>query len=74
MIPEEDRIELAFRRIDMNNDGFITWDEFVQYADNVDPVQAKRIFQTCDNVLRSFKKIHDLDNFILGWRPKDNTD
>ena len=30
VIPEEDRVELAFRRIDLNNDGFITWDEFVQ--------------------------------------------
>ena len=39
----------------MNNDGYITWDEFVQYADNVDPVQAKRIFQTCDNVMRKTK-------------------
>ena len=28
--PDEDRVELAFRRIDLNNDGFITWDEFVQ--------------------------------------------
>ena len=26
----EDRVELAFRRIDLNNDGFITWEEFVQ--------------------------------------------
>ena len=25
---EVDRIELAFRRIDLNNDGYITWDEF----------------------------------------------
>ena len=28
--PDEDRVELAFRRIDLNNDGFITWDEFVK--------------------------------------------
>lgn len=49
VIPDEDRVELAFRRIDLNNDGFITWDEFVQNVGDVDPVQAKRIFQTCDN-------------------------
>jgi len=49
VIPDEDRVELAFRRIDLNNDGFITWDEFVKNVGDVDPVQAKRIFQTCDN-------------------------
>ena len=31
--PDElDRIELAFRRIDLNNDGVITWDEFLKVS------------------------------------------
>ena len=72
--PDEDRVELAFRRIDLNNDGFITWDEFVQVficfkicfnlilyipqnVGDIEPAQAKRIFQTCDDVSGNRKYI-----------------
>ena len=44
----EDRVELAFRRIDLNNDGFITWEEFVQVR-----------LQCGDNALSLETKISD---------------
>ena len=30
--PQLDRVEMAFRRMDRNKDGFITWDEFIKVS------------------------------------------
>ena len=62
---EVDRVENAFRRFDTDGDGFIDWEEFKQVqfyfvlkkpdrgsqvAKNIDTEQARRIFETCDQV------------------------
>lgn len=45
---ELDRVEGAFRRIDRNGDGFITWEEFQRNTSNLEDTAAKRIFTICD--------------------------
>jgi len=43
-----DRVELAFRKFDTNNDGYLTRDEFDVMMKNVSTEQADRIFKSCD--------------------------
>lgn len=43
-----DRIEVAFRKFDINQDGFLSRDEFDEMMKNVDKEQADRIFKSCD--------------------------
>lgn len=43
-----DRIELAFRKFDINHDGYLSREEFDQMMKNVSKEQADRIFRTCD--------------------------
>lgn len=43
-----DRVELAFRKFDLNQDGYLTRDEFDLMMKNVDKRQADRIFRSCD--------------------------
>lgn len=43
-----DRVELAFRKFDLNHDGYLSRDEFDQMTKNVSKEQADRIFRTCD--------------------------
>jgi Ca2+-binding EF-hand superfamily protein len=43
-----DRVELAFRKFDTNNDGYLIRDEFDVMMKNVSREQADRIFKSCD--------------------------
>merc|ERR1712029_597211 len=43
-----DRIELAFRKFDLNHDGYLSREEFDQMMKNVSKEQADRIFRSCD--------------------------
>ena len=45
-----DRIEAAFRKFDIDNDGFIDWEEFKKVSKNLNTEQARRIFDSCDQV------------------------
>jgi Ca2+-binding EF-hand superfamily protein len=45
-----DRVETAFRKFDVDGDGFIDWEEFKQVAKNMNTEQARRIFDSCDQV------------------------
>ena len=45
-----DRVETAFRKFDIDGDGFVDWEEFKEMAKNMEPEQAKRIFNSCDKV------------------------
>jgi len=45
---EEDRVEHAFRKMDRDNSGFITWEEFAKKAHFLTEDQTRRIFQACD--------------------------
>ena len=45
-----DRIEAAFRRLDLNNDGVLDWEEFKKGTKDLDEDTAKRIFKNCDQV------------------------
>ena len=45
-----DRVENAFRKFDVDGDGFVDWEEFQEVTKKMDPDQAKRIFNTCDTV------------------------
>ena len=45
-----DRVEAAFRKFDTDGDGFIDWEEFKQVSKNLNSQQAKRIYDTCDQV------------------------
>jgi len=47
---EMDRIELAFRRLDVDKDGYLSREEFDQMMKNVAKDQADRIFDSCDTV------------------------
>jgi len=40
------KIERAFRKFDLNGDGFLSWDEFLQIG--IDTSTARRIFAACD--------------------------
>lgn len=46
--PGIDKVEVAFRRFDLDRDGFLSWKEFKQFGKNMDPDQARRIFSSCD--------------------------
>jgi len=43
-----DRVEHAFKKMDRDNNGFITWVEFAKKAHFLTEEQSKRIFQACD--------------------------
>jgi len=43
-----DRVELAFRKFDLNHDGFLSREEFDMMMKNVSKEQADRIFRSCD--------------------------
>ena len=45
-----DRIEAAFRRLDLNNDGVLDWEEFKKGTKDLDEDTARRIFKNCDQV------------------------
>ena len=45
-----DRVESAFRKFDVDGDGFIDWKEFKEVTKNMDSEQARRIFHSCDQV------------------------
>jgi len=47
-IIEFDRVESAFRRLDINNDGVLDWNEFKKVTKDLDEEQALRIFKSCD--------------------------
>lgn len=44
-----DRVEAAFTKFDTDGNGYIDWEEFKEVAKNLEPEQAKRIFETCDS-------------------------
>ena len=47
---EEERrikVERAFKKFDLNGDGFLSWDEFIQ-INGLDINAAQRIFKACD--------------------------
>jgi len=43
-----DKVELAFRKFDLDKDGFLSWEEFSQFGKNMEPEQALRIFNSCE--------------------------
>ena len=45
-----EQVEAAFMKFDLDKDGFIDWEEFQQVAKHLDLNQARRIFETCDEV------------------------
>ena len=45
-----DKVEAAFNKFDTDGNGFIDWSEFKQLASQLDPEQARRIFEACDSV------------------------
>ena len=73
-----DRVENAFKKFDLDQDGFLSWNEFKQVSERGesvgdDPVQigldqeaAARIFRYCDQVRRSSnKKVAILEKTFL---------
>jgi len=44
-----DRVEAAFKKLDTDGNGYIDWEEFKEVAKNLEPEQAKRIFEACDS-------------------------
>lgn len=44
-----DKVEAAFNKFDTDGNGFIDWSEFKQLASQLDPEQARRIFEACDS-------------------------
>ena len=50
-----DRVESAFRKFDVDGDGFIDWKEFKKVTQNMDSEQARRIFHSCDQVAKARK-------------------
>ena len=63
-IPEnqftEEDIEAAFRRMDVNNDGFVDWEEFRHTANAIDVEQAEKVFKSYDQVAMSYKVVLDI--------------
>ena len=62
---EIDRVEKAFRKFDVDGDGFIDWDEFKEVTKNLESEQAERMFNSCDKVWR-------LQEFIRKNKPTPN--
>jgi len=60
-----DKVELAFRKFDLDKDGFLSWDEFSQFGKNMEPEQALRIFNSCEQAeegkisLEEFRRLVD---------------
>ena len=48
-----DKVEVAFRKLDKDGDGFIDWEEFKEVSKDLDSEQAKDIFEACDKVILS---------------------
>jgi len=44
--PRVDRVEAAFRKFDLDGDGFLDWEEFKQIGMELE--QSRRIFKSCD--------------------------
>ena len=44
------QVEAAFRQFDVDQDGFIDWDEYKHVTKNLNTEQARRIFDACDQV------------------------
>ena len=44
---ELDRVEVAFKRMDRNNDGYITWEEFTKVKDWLNKAISKLMVITC---------------------------
>ena len=44
------QVEAAFRKFDVDKDGFIDWEEFKHVAKNMNTEQTRRIFDACDQV------------------------
>ena len=42
------QVEAAFRKFDVDQDGFIDWDEYKHVTKNLNTEQARRIFDACD--------------------------
>ena len=59
-----ERVEAAFMKLDLDKDGFIDWNEFQQVAKHVDLNQARRIFETCDEV--SLKQVLNHQKGVSG--------
>ena len=45
-----DQVESAFSKLDIDQDGFIGWEEFRKVAANMSTEEAQRIFDSCDQV------------------------
>ena len=45
-----DQVESAFSKLDIDQDGFIGWEEFRQVVTNMSTGEAQRIFDSCDQV------------------------
>lgn len=43
-----DKIETAFRKFDLDGDGFLSWHEFQLFGKDLQPQQALRIFNSCN--------------------------
>ena len=55
----EEDIEVAFRRMDVNNDGFVDWEEFRLKANAINVEQAERVFKSIDQVAKLDKVMFD---------------
>ena len=70
--PEMDRVELAFRRMDKNKDGFLTWEEFSKVLSLSGNVFQNMFCSECKpSGYRSGKE--DFQHLRQGRRPQDHT-
>ncbi|XP_023330326.1 uncharacterized protein LOC111702786 [Eurytemora carolleeae] len=65
-----DKIETAFRKLDIDGDGFLSWEEFQQLAVKMDPDQAERIFVACDQDLTGKISLEDFRMIATSKPPR----
>lgn len=67
--PNVDKVELAFNKFDLDKDGFLSWEEFSQFGKNMEPDQALRIFNSCEQAEKGKVSLDEFRRLVASRPP-----